>query len=40
MIDNNDSRYAFKWLKEDYQDIAREDLEAPWNTQGQETKEN
>ena len=39
MIDNNDSRYAFKWLREDYQEIAQEDVEAPWNTQGQETED-
>lgn len=35
MIDNNDSRYAFKWLKDDYRDIAREDLDASFNTEHQ-----
>lgn len=36
MLDNNDSRYAFRWLKEDYKDIAREELDAPFNTSHQE----
>ena len=36
MIDNNDSRYAWKWLKDSYHDIAREDLDAPWNDEHKE----
>lgn len=40
MIDNNDSRYAFQWLKDGYKDIAREELEAPWSvTEQKETVE-
>ena len=31
MIDNNDSRYAFQWLKDGYKEIALENLEAPWS---------
>ena len=31
MIDNNDSRYAYKWLKENYHDIALEEVDAPFN---------
>lgn len=31
MIDNNDSRYAYKWLKDNYHDIALEEVDAPFN---------
>ena len=31
MIDNNDSRYAFQWLKDGYKEIALENLEASWS---------
>jgi hypothetical protein len=36
MIDNNDSRYAYKWLKDSYRDISREELEATFNNEHQE----
>lgn len=39
MIDNNDSRYAFKWLKDNYLEIGKENVAVPANDENNESDE-